>query len=97
MDWVVAELMKTPPWIAEAVYSDFIMSDHAKSLPAIQVPVIVFAANSGVFCNGIAMGKAIAAQVPHATFIPFEDAGHMLFYEQPHKFNTALTEFVKAL
>jgi non-heme chloroperoxidase len=97
MDWVVAEMMKTPPWIAEAAYSDFVMSDHARSLPAIQVPVIVFAANSGVFCNGIAMGKAIAGQVPQGTFIPFEDAGHILFYEQPQKFNAALTDFIKAL
>jgi non-heme chloroperoxidase len=97
MDWVVAEMMKTPTWIAQAVYSDFLMSDYAKSLPAIKVPVIVFAANSGVFCNGIAMGKAIANQVPQGTFIPFEDAGHILFYEQPQKFNAALTDFVKAL
>jgi pimeloyl-ACP methyl ester carboxylesterase len=97
MDWVVAEMMKTPPWIAEAVYSDFLMSDYAKSLPEIRVPAIVFGANSDVFCNGIAMGKAIADQVPQGTFIPFEDAGHILFYEQPQKFNTALTDFVKAL
>lgn len=97
MDWVVAELMKTPTWIAEAVYSTFLMSDYAKSLPTIKVPVIVFAANSGVFHNGIAMGKAIAAQVPQGTFIPFEDAGHILFYEQPQKFNAAITDFVKAL
>lgn len=97
VDWVVAEMMKTPTWIAEAVYSDFVMSDYAKSLPAIKVPAIVFAANSGVFCNGVAMGEAIASQVPQGTFIPFEDAGHILFYEQPEKFNAALTDFVKAL
>ncbi len=97
MDWMVAEQMKTPPWIAVAAYSDFLMNDHAKSLPAIKVPVIVFAANSGIYCNGIAMGKAIAAQVPQATFIPFEDAGHILFHEQAQKFNAALTDFVRAL
>ena len=97
IDWVVAEMMKTPPWIAEALYSDFVMSDHAKSLPAVKVPVIVLAANSGVFCNGIAMGKAIAAQVAQGTFIPFENAGHILFYEEPQKFDTALTNFVRAL
>jgi non-heme chloroperoxidase len=96
-DWVVAELMKTPTWIAEAAYSDFLMSDYAKSLSAIRVPVIVFAADSGVFCNGIAMGKAIANQVPQGTVVPFEDAGHILFYEQPQKFNAALTDFVHAL
>jgi len=97
MSWVVAELLKTPTWIAEAVYSDFLMSDYTNSLPAIKLPVIVFAADSGVFCNGIAMGKTIASQVPQGTFIPFEDAGHILFYEQPQKFNTALTVFIKAL
>ncbi len=97
LDWVVAEMMKTPPWIAEAVYSDFVMSDYTKSLPGIKVPVIVFAANSGVFSKGIAMGKAIAGHVPQGTFVPFDDAGHILFYEQPQKFNAALTDFVKAL
>lgn len=97
VDWIVGEMMKVPTWIAEAVYSDLLMSDHAKLLSAIRVPVIVFAANSGVFRDGIAMGNAIANQVPQATFVPFEDAGHILFYEQPEKFNAALTDFVKAL
>ncbi len=95
MDWIVTELLKTPVWIAEAVYSDFVMSDYAKTLPSVQVPVIVFAGNSGVFPNGIAMGKALASQAPQGTFIAFEDAGHMLFYEQPQKFNAALAAFVK--
>lgn len=96
-EWIVRELMKTPPWIAEAAYSDFIMSDYAKSLSTINVLVIVFAADSAIFCKGIAMGKAIAGQVPQATFVPFENAGHILFYEQPEKFNAALREFVRAL
>ena len=97
MDWVVAEMLKTPTWIAEAVYSDFLMSDYAKSLPSVKVPVIVLAADSGVFRKGIAMGKAIASQVTQGTFIPFEDAGHILFYEQPQKFNAALADYVEAL
>ncbi len=97
MQWVVAELLKTPTWIAEAAYSDFLLSDYAKTLTSVEVPVMVFAANSGVFANGIAMGKAIAGQVRQGTFIAFEDAGHMLFYEQPHKFNAALIAFVKSL
>ncbi len=97
MEWVATELMKTPPWIAEAAYSDFVMSDYSEILPDIRVPVIVFAANSSIFCNGIAMGKTIASQVPQATFVPFEDAGHILFFEQPQKFNTALAEFIKAV
>jgi len=96
-DWVVAELMKTPAWISEAIYSDYLMSDFSKTLPSIEVPVIVCAGDSGIFPNGIAMGKAIAGQTPRGTFVPFDDGGHMLFYEQPHKFNAALAAFIKAL
>ncbi len=95
--WVVAEMMKTPPWIAEAIYSDFLMSDLASTLPSVRVPFIVFAADSGVFPTGIAMGKALADQAPRGTCIPFEDAGHILFYEQPQKFKLALSSFIKAL
>jgi non-heme chloroperoxidase len=97
MDWVVAEMMKTPTWIAEAIYSNFLMSDLAKILPSVRLPVIVCAGNSGVFPNGIAMGKTLAGLAPHGTFIPFEDGGHILFYEQPQKFTAALVSFIKAL
>ena len=96
-DWVVGEMMKTPAWIAEAIYSDFVMSDFARTLPTVEIPFIGFAADSGVFPNGIAMGKALASRTPHGKFVPFEDAGHILFYEQPQKFNAAIAAFVKAL
>jgi non-heme chloroperoxidase len=97
IDWVVAEMMKVPTWIGEAIYSDFLMSDLAKVLPSVRLPVIVFAGNSSVFPNGIAMGKALAGQTPQGTFIPFEDGGHILFYEQPQTFSAALAGFIKAL
>jgi len=41
------------------------------------------------------MGKSIAVQMPNSTFVPFEDAGHLLFYEQPEKFNQALINFIR--
>lgn len=96
-DWVVAEMMKAPEWIGEAIYSDFVTCDFASTLPEIKIPVLVCTADSGVFPKGIAMGKALAAQAPRATFIPFEEAGHMLFYEQPQKFNAALAGFIETL
>ncbi|MDR3590357.1 MAG: alpha/beta hydrolase [Negativicutes bacterium] len=96
LEWIPAELTKTPPWIAVAIYSDFLISDYTRVLPTITVPVIVFAANSNIYKSGINMGRNIAALIPRATFVPFEDAGHLLFYEQPEKFNKALGDFVKA-
>lgn len=95
--WIPSELTKTPAWIAVAVYSDFLISDYTKVLPTIKVPTIVFAANSNVYTKGIDMGKRIAGQIPKATFEPFEKAGHLLFYEQPEKFNKALVDFIKGI
>lgn len=96
-DWIIGEMMKTPPWIAEAIYSDFVMTDLAKMLPMVHIPMVVMAGNSGVFPNGIGMGKALAGRAAHGTFVPFEHAGHMLFYEQPEKFDAALGGFIKSL
>jgi pimeloyl-ACP methyl ester carboxylesterase len=97
VDWVVTELTKTPPWIAIAIYSDFVMSDYARTLPTVKIPLLVFAADSGVFPKGIAMGKTLAGMAPRRTFVPFEDGGHMLFYEQSQKFNSTLAGFVRGL
>ena len=80
-----------------AIYSDFAMSDHARLLPTLKLPVAVFAADSAIYPEGIMMGKSIAGQIPRASFYPFEDAGHMLFYERPEKFNRALAAFVREI
>jgi len=95
--WIPAELTKTPAWIAIAIYSDFLISDYSRVLPTIKVPTIVFAADSHLYKKGIAMGRSIAEQIPKAAFEPFEEAGHLLFYEQPGKFNKALVDFIKSL
>jgi len=93
--WIPAEMSGTPPWIATAIYSDYLMSDYTGVLPAIEVPAVVFAADSNVFRKGIDMGRSIAARIPNATFVPFEDAGHLLFYEQPAKFNKTIIDLFK--
>lgn len=95
--WMVPEILKTPTWIAIAAYSDFLLSDYADVLPMVTVPAIVFAADSNVYKQGIAMGRHLAGQLPQATFVPFEDGGHTLFYEQPDKFSKALGDFVRGL
>jgi pimeloyl-ACP methyl ester carboxylesterase len=97
VEWIVAELLKTPIWISIAIYSDFTMSDYVKVLPTVKIPAIVFAGDSAVFKNSLAQGKAVAAQIPNSTFVPIEDGGHLLFYEQPEKFNRALASFMKGL
>ncbi len=95
--WISAELTKTPPWIATAIYSDFVMTDLAQMLPTLKLPVAVFAADSGIYQDGINMGRSLAAQIFRSSFYPFADAGHLLFYEQPEKFNRALATFMSEI
>jgi len=97
VEWITKELLKTPPWIALGIYNDFVIRDYSGVLPGVTVPAIVWAADCNVFKKGIDQGKYVASQMPKATFIPFEDAGHMLFYEQPAKFNKSLADFVRGL
>ena len=97
LDWILTEHLKTPAPVAIDIYSDYLMRDYSKTLETITIPVIVFAADSQIFPKGIEMGSFISSQIPHSTFVPFEDGGHVLFYEQAEKFNSALDKFAKGV
>ena len=92
--WLTTEIRKTPPWIATAIYSDYLTRDYTDVLPTITLPTIVFGANSPIAEQGLAQCRYLAGLVPDSQFVGFEDAGHILFYEQPEKFNAALASFV---
>ena len=94
LQWITAEIRKAPPWIATAIYSDYLTRDYTDVLPTITLPGIVFAADSPIAEQGLAQGRYLAGLMPNSQFIGFDDAGHILFYEQPEKFNAALTNFV---
>lgn len=93
--WVVNEHLKTPTSIAIAIYSDYLMRDFTPVLKTITVPTIVFSANSPLFKQSIETGGWVSEQISNAKFVPFDDAGHFLFYEQSEKFNDALVGFIK--
>ena len=97
LEWAVNEHLKTPTPIAIAIYSDYLMRDFTSVLKTITVPTIVFSANSPLFKQSIETGRWTSNQISDAKFVPFDDAGHFLFYEQYEKFNNALVEFIKGL
>ena len=97
VQWITAEMLKTPTAVGVAAYSDYLMSDYTKVLPTIRVPGIVFSGEVGIYKDGFGQGRYIAGQIPQGVFVGFNDAGHMLFYEQPDKFNNAVADFVNGL
>lgn len=97
LSWIVSEVLKTPPWIGIAIYSDFVLNDCVDILPTLTVPAVVFASDSTTYKNGVFMGQSIASLIPRSFFHPVENAGHILFYEKPETFNKLLKEFIDGL
>jgi non-heme chloroperoxidase len=95
MEWIMAEHLKTPVSVAQAIYSDYLMRDYSETLKTVTVPTIVFAADSNIFKKGVEMGKFIASRIPGATFAASEKGGHVLFYEDAEWFNNELSTFLK--
>lgn len=94
-EWVNEECLKLPPYIGIALYSDYIYTDYTSVLPTINIPTVIFSANSKIFSESIKQGQYMAAQIPNGECVPFHQSGHMLFYEEADKFNNTVIEFAK--
>lgn len=97
LQWLAAEVRKTPPWVSVAIYSDYLTNDYTPILSTIDIPGFLFAADSPIAEKGAAQGRYLAGLMPKGQFLEFEGAGHILFFEQPETFNAALTRFVNTL
>jgi len=97
LQWILTTHLKTPTPVAIDIYSDYLMRDYSGTLKSITVPTIVCAADSNIFKKGIEMGRWVSSQIPKSQFVPFEKGGHVLFYEEPEKFNEAFVKFLTGL
>ncbi len=92
VQWVLGEVLKTPVWIAYAIYTDFLHRNYTHVLGEIKVPAISFVPQGSP--GRLATGKYIVDKVPRGQLEPV-DAGHMLFYQEPRVFNNKLMSFIK--
>jgi pimeloyl-ACP methyl ester carboxylesterase len=95
--WVATEMMKTPPWIAFAIYSDFLHRDYVQVLKHIQIPTLICSANSPAIPSSDAMSQHYRKQltVSHQ-YKHFESkAGHVMFYEAADEFNRMVLDFIQ--
>lgn len=95
IDWVTVEMRKTPPWIAFALYSDFLHRDYVSVLSTLTIPTIVFGADSMAIPNGANMAKSYMQHITApAELHIFDQGGHMLFYVETEKYNRILLAFL---
>jgi pimeloyl-ACP methyl ester carboxylesterase len=90
------ETLRLPDTIASAIIFDQTVQDYRDVLPQVTVPALV--------CTGrdeklvpVAAEEYVAAQMPNARLVVFEDSGHCPFIEEPERFNEVLSEFVESL
>ncbi len=93
--WMTDEQTKTPPWIAAAVHSDFVVRDYEQLIPSVTVPAAVFSGNWGP--SNLEMGKHFADYFQDGRYYPFENCGHLLFYEDAPRFNREMIAFGQSL
>lgn len=87
------EISKCPPKVRIEIMRDHTNLDWRDFLPHIKVPTLVCVGrHSAVFdWEGSAY---VGEQIPGARTVFFEDSGHMLFWEEPEKFNRVVGDFV---
>ena len=101
IDWATKEMMKTPPWISYAIYSDMVMQNGFELLAKIDIPMVFFGANGAVTANGYDLAAKwwpeAAVNVPYKESYPFEHGGHVFFHTHAAEFNEKLLHFVDAV
>ena len=93
-DWVTAEMMKIPAWIAFALYCDFVVSDYSVVLDKITIPFFGAGVNSNLIPIGADAAKYYTTRVAGPSYFHEFYGGHMTFYEDPESFNEVLLDFV---
>jgi pimeloyl-ACP methyl ester carboxylesterase len=77
-------------FLAKLIFNHHIM-DWSDVLPSITLPTLVLSGeNSLVNWHSV---QKVSQSIPQAKFKCFPDAGHLLFFEYPQKFNQLIAEF----
>jgi non-heme chloroperoxidase len=86
---LAAESMKLPAASGYGLLLDAYLIDHASALATVDVPLL-FAYQTGA----ASQAPIVTRHAPHAVTIEFAGASHMMFAEQPDRFNECLRQFM---
>lgn len=92
LDWMTAELMKTPSEVMATMLATVANVDLRPLLPAVQIPVLMINGRHSIV--PVQVGHWLASQLPKGRAAILEDAGHLPYIEQPGAFNQLVRDFV---
>ncbi len=97
--WAADEFVKTPPWIAFAIYSDMVYRNGFPYLAKADIPMLFTGANSKVTSNGINLASKWYPESRDPRLVTrsctFSKGGHVFFYAESEKFNSELLKFIR--
>lgn len=85
-----------PEGLAQTMLGMARRPDRVAMLPGISVPTLVVVGEDDIVSPPAGM-RAMAAAIPHATFVVIPDAGHLAPLEQPEQFNAAVRDFLREI
>jgi len=92
LDWMVAELLKTPTEVMAQMLATVANVDLRPMLPALSLPVLIVNGRHSIVPTEV--GQWIATQVPQGRAIVLEQSGHLPYIEEYQRFNDAVRHFV---
>lgn len=94
IELLTQEALKTPPYIASAIFSGFTYLHQVETLKNIKVPLLVIAQEANAVRSEFE--AACAERSPYKEVVSL-DAGHALFWEKYEEFNAALLSFMNTV
>ncbi len=96
MDIFVAESLKVPARVWQALFREFLDNDCQQELRQITAPTLVVSGGKDLLSDG-AERAALLAAIPGATAIDYPDQGHALHWEKPAAIARDIARFVGRL
>jgi non-heme chloroperoxidase len=93
LDWMTAELLKTPTEVMAHMLATVANVDVRPMLPHVSVPVLLINGRHSIV--PFAVGEWVSQQIPKARKVVFDLSGHLPYLEEPERFNREVRTFVK--
>lgn len=94
LQFLLQEMALCPPRVRSALMADHTVHDWRDLLPLLDVPALVLVArfDSTFPWQGPAW---VGEHMPNAQTVFFEESSHMLFHDEPEKFNATIANFLQ--
>ncbi|MGI6152672.1 MAG: alpha/beta fold hydrolase [Christensenellaceae bacterium] len=94
--YIADEITNCPPKVRIDIMRDHTNLDWRDILPHITLPSLVLVSRQSTIFDW--QGCAyVGEQIPGAKTVFFEESGHMIYWEEPDKFNQVVADFVSSL